>query len=377
MKWRIVLVPFAFVVVGVVRLIARWKLVRFGEVYSSRLGHLVGNTECYLGEKKDSFDIWYFQKKVSHKLIARKYAKILHVWPRNFVEVVVIVNNLFQGWQKYIAASEQFDRDIHNTWKKPHICLTKEERKEGRRILKALGVPRGTPWVCLIVRDSSYMKSKFKEDFSYHDFRDADIDDYMQAAVALAKRGFYVIRMGDVVASPLKLHHPRIIDYVHSEHKSELGTLFLGAGCEFCFGTSTGFMAIPQVFQRPCAVTDFVPIEYISTFCRDRVIWKHHWKDGREMTFDEIIASGAGQFLHKDNFKEAGISLKNNTPEEITELVLEMLEEPEDQTDFWNEFPKAISPYNGKPLHGKMLARLGNGFHARLQAYRKILEKST
>ena len=95
------------------------------------------------------------------------------------------------------------------------------------------------------------------------------------------------------------------------------------------------------------------------------------------MTFDEIIASGAGQFLHKDNFKEAGISLKNNTPEEITELVLEMLEEPEDQTDFWNEFPKAISPYNGKPLHGKMLARLGNGFHARLQAYRKILEKST
>ena len=61
---RLFMAPAALLAVGIVRLISPWKLVRFGEIWSSRLGHLVGNLECYLCEKDaliqpESCDIWF------------------------------------------------------------------------------------------------------------------------------------------------------------------------------------------------------------------------------------------------------------------------------------------------------------------------------
>jgi putative glycosyltransferase (TIGR04372 family) len=233
---------------------------------------------------------------------------------------------------------------------------------KGRKLLNDLGVPKGCKYVCLIVRDDAYLKAKMPgSNMSYHDYRNADVDNYVEAAKYLATKGYYVLRMGDITAKPIT--NPHIIDYANSGLRSDFGDLFLGAHCAFCFGTSTGFMVIPQVFKRPCAVTDFAPLEYISTFCEDRVILKQHWKDGKRMSMAEIVESGAGQWTNGNNFTAAGIELRDNTPEEICQLVQEMVEGcSTDQTEFWEAYPKGVSEHNNRPLHGAIKCRIGQKY---------------
>jgi putative glycosyltransferase (TIGR04372 family) len=242
-------------------------------------------------------------------------------------------------------------------------------------LLRKLGIPKGAKWVCLIVRDNAYMKAKFPQnDWSYHDYRDANLEDYMYAAQNLIVEGYYVVRMGEVVAEQLPIKHTKLIDY--PPQRTEFGDLYLGANCEFCIGTPCGFMMIPQVFQRPLCMTDFAPIEYFTTFVEGLIIWKHHIRDDKEMTIREIAESGAGLAGFTPQFAQIGITLKNNTPEEIKEVAMEMCErfknnghqaeydEEDSQGAFWNSFPRSI--VNGKPLHGKIKVRIGRAY---LEAY--------
>ena len=68
------------------------------------------------------------------------------------------------------------------------------------------------------------------------------------------------------------------------------------------------------------------------------------------MKFKEIIESGAGYFYHSDDFLNHGIELIENSPEEISEVVIEMdkrldgtwEDSDEDelmQKKFWDLFP--------------------------------------
>ena len=115
---KLLLVPFAFVAVVLIRLLAKFGFyVRFGQIMSERIGHLAGNTECYLCEKKEGlqkgFDIWLHRLEPANKYLARKYDKLLHVDRTNFSRIVHVVNCLFRGWEKHVVDLAQFDRDIH------------------------------------------------------------------------------------------------------------------------------------------------------------------------------------------------------------------------------------------------------------------------
>lgn len=375
---RACLLPFAFLVVGVVRLIARWRLVRFGEIWSSRLGHLIGNTENYLCERgwglqPWTYDIWFRLGTPANRVIARKYEQLLHVWPRGFAQVVVKVNVLFPGWEKHVARPAQNDRDIHNLWRlgAPHIGFTAREERKGKKLLRELGIPEDAQWVCLIVRDAAYLQAKAPQlDFSYHDYRDSDISTYALAAAELARLGYYVIRMGEIVAKPLLIKHTKIIDYAASGKRTEFGDLYLGAKCAFCLGTSTGFMAIPQVFNRPVGIVNYVPIEYTPTWQEGLVIWKHHVKDGKRLAVREIVQAGVSAATFGQEFERAGVKLEDNTLAEIAELAKEMAEQDrnryyvQDQHAFWSDFPRSM--VNGKPLHGKIVIRVGREYFERM-----------
>lgn len=378
--FRLLLTPFAFLCVGLIRLIWRWKIVRIGDLWSTRIGHLVGNTECYLCEKDAGLhngflDLWYSQSNSANKTIEKKYRSQLNMIPTWLGDLTVRVNRLFVGWERHEVRSTQFDRDVHNLWEKhsPHIEFTVSEEKKGKRLLRKLGIPDGAKWVCLIVRDGAYLKAVAPgQDFSYHDYRDSDIHNYVPTVLELVRRGYYVIRMGHHVDKPLRVKHSRVIDYAWDGHRTEFGDLYLGAKCAFCIGSCTGFVSIPQVFRRPICFVNHVPLEYSPTFYEHGLmIFKHHEKDGKRMSFREIFDSGAGQFTFRQQFEKAGITLVENTSQEIYSAVMEMedilIQHPRRarflQHNFWNEFSlRAVDQYNGKPLHGKARVRIGKDF---------------
>lgn len=373
---KLFLLPFAFLCVAIIRLLDKCGvLIRIGELWSERIGHLAGNSECYLCEKDGglhpkSFDIWYHRRTPANKHLARMFSRVIWVDPTKFVKLVMICNMLFKGWEKHMAHSEQIDRDIHNLQEKhsPHLKFTLEEEMECRETMKSWGIPEGAKWVCLIVRDKAYLPT-----MHHHDYRDSDISTYEAAAYELAYRGYYVVRMGAQVLKRFEARYdPYIIDYATNGMRSELMDLYLGAKCEFCISNGTGFDAIPVIFRRPVVFVNYVPLQYLNTWINSLAIWKHHYRHGKRMGLGEIYDI-AGLFMATQQFEQAGITLVDNTPEEIKDVVVEMdrrliyknvydREENEMQEKFWKQFPRSMSPYNGKPLHGEIRMRIGSEF---------------
>ena len=72
--------------------------------------------------------------------------------------------------------------------------------------------------------------------------------------------------------------------------------------------------------------------------------------------------------MRTEQFDEAGIKLVDNTPEEITTVVMEMADKIErnhhqgPHKAFWAAFPRSNSAYNNRPLHGAINMRIGREF---------------
>ena len=368
---RLLMLPFAALVV----ILARLGLpIRFGEIFSSRIGHMAGNMECYFNEKaaglSKGWDWWYHRCEPCNAQLGRMLDRKLRVRPAAFIRLCATLNCMFKGWEKQQIDTVHIDRDIHNLIGKypPHFQFTEAEERRGEAGLVAMGIPTKAKWVCLIVRDAAYLPH-----FAYHSFRDSDPDSYAQAALMLAKRGYYVLRMGAKVEKPFTADHERVIDYA-TKHRSDFMDIYLAAKCEFALSNGNGLDAVCTSFHRPVCFVNFTPLEYLATWLsRSLAIWKHHVKDGKRMTPAEIWATGAGLFQRAEQYVEAGITLIDNTPEEITEAAREMAEQVRGenvyddyekifQENFWRTFPNNISAYTNKPLHGKFRMRIGAEF---------------
>lgn len=369
---RLLLVPLALLVV----LAARLGLpIRFGMIWSGRIGHMAGNMECYLCEREaglsKGWDFWFHGSKPCSEQFDKMLRRCIRIDRTGFVRICALVNELFTGKEKHGIDTANVDRDIHNLMEKqkPHLYFTPAEHELGLLDLRLMGIPWGSKWVCLIVRDSAYLPQ-----LGYHSYRDSDIDTYVQTAEALAERGYYVVRMGVKVTKPLKSSHPRIIDFATNWMHTDFRSMYLAAHCEFALSNGCGIDAVPVIFRRPVCYVNYAPIEYLQTYHKGSLaIWKHHEKDGKRMTVAEIVASGAGHFMRADEFEGAGITLVDNTPEEITAAALEMAESvqpypfkeyslPDYQADFWDTFPRSVSTHNDKPLHGEIRMRIGREF---------------
>lgn len=359
---------------GLVRILWPIIRIRFGTLFVSRLGHLAGNTECYLCERdeglnkqKRTLDIWVPQGKAANEQLLKMYGRLMPIWRGG-----TILNSVGQRWSWWRGHHQFSDanwgRDIHNLMEKhpPHLKFTRSEEKRGQELLRQMGVPERKKWVCVINRDPMYLRvMEPAADYSYHSFRDSNIDFYRDAAVALIEKGYYVIRMGRHVAAPMKLQGQGFVDYAVSDFRSDFADVYLGAKCEFCITNGTGFDGIPMVFRRPLCFVNEAPFEYLSTWLPNSLaIWKHHIKNGKPMTPAEIVASGAGLFHTSKQYAEAGISLQENTPTEIKETALEMLAMSQEPQPFWDSYPRSVSPHNGLPLHGQIRLRIGSKFLA-------------
>jgi putative glycosyltransferase (TIGR04372 family) len=392
----------------IIRLIRPWFLLRWYGLRSSRIGHFVTETELYCC-KRDAginipsqryLDFFYLHNKlVCNKQLEKMWRRSLIILPRWLLVPIVKVNrfiNIFITGGNYHEAHEvdarhEHDltgdpdlipnpmRDIHNLLERfqPHISFTDKEVFEGKRILTEFGIPEGAKFVCLIVRDSGYLNRHKKyniRDWSYHNYRDADIDNYVLAVEELARRGYYIFRMGNNVLKPLKSSNPKIIDYAASGVRSEFMDIYLGAKCNFCISSGTGFDEIPHIFCKPIVYTSYLSFGSVVTGDKKSLILtKHHInkRNQKELTVSEIFSSNVALIYTSEEFEQNDVVLEENSPEEIRDIVIEMderlngnwKETGEDlllQKKFWSLFEENIKKINLKtPIHGIIKSRFG------------------
>lgn len=373
---------FAILIVIIIRIIKPIILIRYGNLFSNRIGHFAGNTELYLCEKdarintpqKFNLDLFYIEKPISNYQLLKMWKRLLIILPSWLICRIKIINKLIPGWEIHeVGHNANMDRDIFNLLDKypAHLKFTAEEEINGQEQLKNIGLSYNEKFVCLFVRDSAYLNSYQPEhDWSAHDYRNANIQNYILAIQELINRGYYVIRMGAKVKESVNFKNPKFIDYAYNGMRTDFLDIFLGAKCEFCISTSSGWDAVPGfLFRKPVLITNLVPIGYLPTFTNKYIVMiKGHYsiiKD-RYLTFSEIFEYGLGYILDSSVYSMNKVKLVENSPEEIREAVIEteelltgnLINNVEDealQIQFWKLFPKkANSIYNGAPLHGEI-----------------------
>ena len=371
----------ALLVVLTARLVSPVFLIRFQRLISWRIGHFAGNTELYLCEldvginrpEIPFLDIWYYPCAPCNQQLARMWNRVLDIGPAILFGLVDRLNAMIPGGEIHrIGENIKDDRDVRNLLDlvPPHLSFLPDEEKLGEAGLRSLGVPENSPFVCLIVRDSAYLSDQNSQlDWTRHDYRDCDIQNYILAARKLVKRGYYVIRMGVVVKEAMDVNHPMIIDYAANGVRNDFMDIYLGAKCTFCISTTTGFDAVPWSFRRPMVYVDCSPLGIIRTNSPNYISTsKKYWlrEEKRLMSFREIFDSGAGYFTLSSEYDDMGIELMESTPEEIAAVVLEMEErlkgtwrttdeDEELQLKFWEIFPK-------NEWHGEIRSRIGADF---------------
>lgn len=330
-----------------VRLIRPLVWIRFGPIISSTIGHFVYDMEYYLKEKEfeqsRKLDFFYFEHTPPSNT---QWADMVcrHVKVHPIVRYLDRANQMIPGGElhRFISLCK---RSSMGTWDvkdilyrtSQHITFTKNEDEKGRQILRDLGLQTKDRFICLLVRDSAY-KAKYHKygannqavkpkDWSYHDFRDSDINTYEKAALALAEKGYFVFRMGKIVHKPFKAKHGRIIDYANTPHRSDFLDIWLMANCYFTITNISGLDSVAKVFHRPIVSVNSLPEGRFNCYLDKSIaVFKTlRWIDSQKnLSLKEQIQSKVIYIFHTDKYKEQGIEYLDNTPEEIADIVLEM-----------------------------------------------------
>jgi len=326
------------------RLISPIIIVRIGKIRCANFGDFASNTAMYYCKKKLKInlpkkryiDLIYlnYHEKVFNKQLAKMWKRKLFFFPGFLLDPISKVNKYIPGWQNHTIDDLTFkaERDTNNIFLKcKPLEFTNEEEILGKKILNKFGLKDKDKFVCLAVRDNAYnfVKSpSTRIDFSYHDYRNADIDNFVLCAEELTKRGYYVFRVGVAVEKPLNSKNSKIIDYANSYLRSDFMDVYLGANCSFCISTGLGFQDIPYVFGKPIVQLS-LPFGDLLTFNEKFILLsKHHFfkRENRTLSLSEIFSHGVAYAYETKIFEDKEIRLIDHTPEEIRDAAIEMVD---------------------------------------------------
>lgn len=225
-------------------------------------------------------------------------------------------------------ASSEIFRAWESEGRAPLLKLTDADVRYGRTRLKFFGLPDHAWFACLHVREGGFKKAQGHN--AVDRSLNAEVAAYLPAIRAVIERGGWVVRIGDRSMQPLP-QIPRVIDYARSTIKGERMDLFLLGACRFFIGTSSGPAYVPPLFGVPCALTNWAPTGQRPFNVRDIYISKLY-KAGtpaRFLDFAEIMLPPVGHALSYMHAQAMGLVQIPNTPEEIREVVCEMLDRME------------------------------------------------
>ena len=338
-RW-VIGVPFLPLVL-LLRIVLPIRQIRLCRLHSLKLGHFTANTELHLCEKdaqieagkRRYLDLYFYANNiVCNMQLAKLWERTIPVFPGVFMRPLFNANKLIPGHAKCeLDIRSQSGRDVNGLLDitHPHLRFTDIEEQRGRKCLEDLGIEGGAPFVCVTFRDHAYFDNLLGPGRDARDsYRNADISTFGLAAEELTKRGYFVVRMGAKVEKRLQVSNRRIIDYASSGKRTEFLDIYLGAKCTFAVSTQTGWDGIPFIFRRPICWVNSSPISYFLTSRKDDLLLtKHHFlADGSttKLCLSKIFECGANSLLHSDEYRKRGIILRENTAEELVDIVTEM-----------------------------------------------------
>ena len=326
---------------------------RLATFRSERIGHFISETDLAIqlmkmDPSRNTRDVFIFPKGVCNSYLQSLYWQALEAMPR----VTVLDASTSRLARRLLGPARHLARIVMSSGKshwayagspvnggidadpcglrpsgRPHVYLNPLEKQRALSHALAMGIDLRAPFVCLHVRDSAYLsRLDSSRDWSYHDYRDPDPATYIPTIDYLLAKGFQVVRMGREVNAPFPFDGSGFIDYAVSDERSDFLDVMLFAGSSLVIsGSSSGIEQLGTMFGRPIVVTNFIPFTeprwavelgtFLPALLRDRA--------SRE--FLPLSAMMQSRFGNSKKYKESGLEIVRNTPDEIVEIVAETL----------------------------------------------------
>lgn len=314
----------------------------FIRLRAERIGHLILNTALFLSElKRDNrlersliFAFPNDRRHISNTYLLQFWSQYMKFGP--WVERVFSLcqnNPVLQELAIDLVVTRRFEQDLSGMLDQHHIPLhfTEQEHQKARRHLTAMGLPIDAKYVCILGRDENYLQKHLPSapsgSWSYHDYRNVQLENYLPAMHWLGKQGFYCLRMGHMVKDPLESDDSWIIEYA-THHRTPFMDIYLASTCEFYISCMTGPDIMPLIMHKPLLLVN-VPQYRSALFLSNShvlIAFKkaYCYSLGRYLSFAEMMQRGLGNIVHTQEMIDSGIFLEENTREELLAIVEEM-----------------------------------------------------
>ena len=352
-------------------------LIRICSLPAKRIGHFVRNMDLYLTNQKKNdryIDLFCEGKVISNyyflKMLKKKITIIPYFFSSKLLRLHLFLTKYFKALEIHTLDINTIEHeyDYNNSIYKSKCFYTfnKEEIDKGKSFLRKLNLQDNEKYVCLCIRDSSYLKKFFpNKDYTYHDYRDHNIENFYLAANKLTELGYKVLRMGKTAEKKFDNGNKMIIDYASLDVNDDFYDFYLFANCEFVISTATGLDALGVLFRKPL-LTCLSHFPFFETHSNKILnINRHHFskKLNRNLKLSEMADFFKNKNLNiglAENFLNQEIVFKDNTPEEWRDAALELIDrinnspiknDAEIQKKFWDRVKKTCKKIDLKEIN--------------------------
>lgn len=324
------------------RCISPLILIRVGKVYNHRLGHFILEFDWYKTHRNNKmqkyankfpvcFDVFFLSSISCNSYFEQVVKSNLNVIPREIVLGIFLFNKFLTKNSKYLVNLPTRPTDLSYLDDTPPNCdLSSEDTDFGKNQLMKLGFNPDQEIVCFFVRDASYEKKFFPEkDHGVTAYRNSSLTSFERSMEFLAIKGFIVVRMGKTGDKPLEVKHPNIIDYPFSTIRNDFMDFYLSSKCKFAVATDSGAMMLPVLFRKPIFLAN---VPGFHGLLQGKCITLFQFKtfidldSGGEMRLQDLLQRGFRTIESGKGFELAQIGHLENSPDEIFDSIIEMLE---------------------------------------------------
>jgi putative glycosyltransferase (TIGR04372 family) len=319
----------------------RFFQTRSGTV--TNIGHLISEPEFFIksgilgwhppykavallpkGEVINQCGLSYWRRfitVVTNKKLIKRLQPIAKELEFNTFWITLPDGRVLYFWDGLVAAQKVWE----DQGRGPLLTLQPQHRAKGREVLTRLGVPPEAWFVALHVRESRGNVGRHDPSSTSH--RDAHLDTYELAVREIARRGGWVVRMGDTSMKRMK-PMPNAIDYVFTPYRSDWMDIYLVADSKFMLASASGPNCIPSNFGVPMLLTNASPANVFGLSGKDIYLPKlmRRRPDGQALTLSEALAPPFNSLFNTFTFDHFGVDVADNTPEQLRDAAAEMLD---------------------------------------------------
>ena len=312
--------------------ISKIREVKIIRIYSSRVGHLCWNIDNY---KKSLDDEVHTSSKISIFVLDKTTANgsvlelIRKDLPGLYIkgQIAVVISRIIVSarWKKFCVPWEVLhpkESKLANTPK--WVRVPKNEIED---FLKKHELENKKS-VVFHNRDRAYLDS-IGGDSNFHDYRDFSFQDYSAAIETLKEKDIKAIRIGKEIE---KSHTaPNLLDLT-GNRQNFWGDIVAVEVSQFFVSGNSGVGHLSNLLRKPHLFVNQIPFDlhHLSSFPQYSIFMPKKLRDmsnGNILSFKDSLILLSDWSIHSpDFFSSRKLEVINNTAEEISSSVVEMLQ---------------------------------------------------